>query len=199
MRLFMSTGSPFVRKCRVVIREKGLAGRVEEQLVDFPYKTDPALLAANPIGQVPALIADDGQVFTDSAVICAYLDELSGGERLLPPSGADHWRVRRTETLADGVLEMTVKLVLENRRPDGEKSPTWIGYWRQGLDLALDALETLDLAAEPLDLGAITAGIAVTYLDFRFPDHGWRETHPRLAGLQRTLEARPSFTETYPR
>ena len=34
MRLFMTVPSPFVRKCRVVIREKGLAGRVEEVVAD---------------------------------------------------------------------------------------------------------------------------------------------------------------------
>jgi glutathione S-transferase len=199
MRLFMSSGSPFVRKCRVVIREKGLVERVQEQIVDFPYKAGDDFLAANPIGQVPALTAEDGQPMTNSAVICAYLDGLSGEPRLLPAEGADHWRVLRTETLADGMLEMIVKLVLENRRPENERSPTWIGYWRQGLGLALDALEALDLQAARLDLGVITAGIAVTYLDFRFPEERWRDTHPKLAKLQAMLEARPSFVETYPK
>ena len=35
MRLFLSTGSPFVRKCRIVLREKALLGHCEEQAVEF--------------------------------------------------------------------------------------------------------------------------------------------------------------------
>ena len=121
-------------------REKGLAGRVEEVLTD-PYANDPPLVAANPIAQVPALVDDDGSVFTDSPIICAYLDEIGQGPRLLPASGPEHWRVRRLAALADGALEMGVKLLLEKRRPEHERSPSWMERWRAGLLRALDAVE----------------------------------------------------------
>ena len=44
--------------------------------VAIPTVNDPSLVACNPIVQVPALVADDGATFTDSPIICAYLDEL---------------------------------------------------------------------------------------------------------------------------
>ena len=199
MRLYLSTGSPFVRKCRVVIREKGLLPKVEEVAIDFPYKSDPGHLAANPIGQVPALVADDGVTFFDSTLICAYLDSLSGAPRLLPPEGPDHWRVRRLETIGDGMMEMTVKQVLESRRPEQEQSALWRGYWMGGLERALDTAEANAPDPSSLNIGAISLAIAATYLDFRLPSLDWRSSHPKLYALRDALEQRDSFKETYPR
>ncbi len=39
----------------------------------------------NPVGKIPAMQLDDGQVIFDSRVICAYLDSLKPG--LLPAAG----------------------------------------------------------------------------------------------------------------
>jgi glutathione S-transferase len=199
MRLYVSTGSPFARKCRIVVREKGLMGRVEEQLVDFPYKSDAEFLKANPIGQVPALIAEDGEPIFSSPVICAYLDAAGAGERLLPAEGPEHWRVRRLEALADGLMEMTVKQVLERRRPEAQQNAEWTGYWKQGQRLALDQLEAKALQPEPFDLGVLSVGVALTYLDFREPDGDWRTGRPWLAALQGKLEKRESFRATFPK
>ncbi|HEY3814815.1 MAG TPA: glutathione S-transferase N-terminal domain-containing protein [Caulobacteraceae bacterium] len=199
MRLYLSTGSPFVRKCRVVIREKGLLPKVEETAIDFPYKSDPGHLAANPIGQVPALVADDGTAYFDSALICAYLDSLSGAPRLLPPEGAEHWRVRRLETIGDAMMEMTVKQVLESRRPEEQQSAEWKGHWTAGLTRAIDMADKEAPDPSSFDLGAITLAIAATYLDFRLPSLDWRSTHPKLHALRDALEERDSFKDTYPR
>ena len=199
MKLYISTGSPFARKCRIMVHEKGLTGRVEAQTVDFPYKADQEFLLANPIGQVPALIADDGEPLFNSPVICAYLDSVGEGDRLLPPEGPDHWRVRRTESLADGLMEMTVKQVLEGRRPDAQRNAEWTGYWQQGQRLALDQLEARAIQPEPFDLGALALGVALTYLDFRMPDFDWRAGRPWLAALQGKLEKRESFRATFPK
>jgi glutathione S-transferase len=199
MRLFMSPGSPFVRKCRIVIREKGLTSRVEEVTLDFPYKTDPDHLAANPIGQVPALTADDGSSFVDSPLICEYLDSLALQPRLVPAEGAARWSALRREALADGVMEMSVKMVMESRRPDGERSDTWFGHWRAGLVRALDAAEAQAPGPETFDIGSISLAICATYAEFRHPSVKWRDGRPKLAALTDALEARESFRETFPR
>jgi len=198
MRLYITAPSPYVRKCRIVAREKGLEGSIEEVVVD-PYANDPVLLTANPIAQAPTLVADDGAAFTDSPLICAYLDSLGHGRRLIPADGEAHWRARRLETLADGALEMGVKLLLELRRPEQERSPSWMQRWRDGMDRALDALETWAPPADPLDIGVIATGVAVTWIGFRHPDFDWISTRPYLVGLQAELEALPSFQATYPR
>lgn len=198
MRLYTSTGSPFARKCRVVRLEKQLQARVEEVTAVFPYK-DEAYLEVNPIGQVPALVLDDGTVFTDSPLICAYLDEVGEGPKLIPASGEDHWRVRRLETLADAIMESTVKQVLENRRPETERSPVWLGYWRDGMNRALDQAEAqVPDAGGPLDMGKIALASAGLYFGFRMPDLDWRSTRPGFAAFCDAMDQRPSFAETRP-
>ena len=197
MKLYITTPSPFARKCRIVAREKGLIDRIEEIAVD-PYANAPELLAANPVVQVPTLIAEDGRPINDSPVICEYLDALGEGTRLLPLEGPDRLRVRRLETLGNQALEMGVKLVLEKRRPEGEQSPSWIARWTGNMARALDALEAARPDPTRLDLGVITAGVAVTWISFRHPDFDWRGGRPGLVALQAALEQRPSFAETRP-
>lgn len=195
MKLYITQPSPFARKCRIVARERGVA--VTEVIVD-PYTDDPALLAANPIVQVPTLIAMDGRPISDSPVICEYLDSLGAGPRLLPTEGAERLRVRRIETLGNALLDQGVKRVLELRRPESERSPSWIARWTAGMNRALDVLEGEGLRAEPLDVGIITVGAALTWISFRHPDIDWKAGRPNLVALQAALEARPSFRDTVP-
>lgn len=197
MKLYITVPSPFARKCRIVAREKGLIGRIEEIAVD-PYADAPELLASNPVVQVPTLIAADGLPLNDSPVICEYLDALGDGPRLLPADGAERLRVRRLETLGNQALEMGVKLLLELRRPEGERSSTWIARWSENMGRALDALEAARPDAGHLDMGVITAGVAVTWIGFRHPDFDLATGRPGLMALQAALETRPSFTETRP-
>lgn len=197
MKLFITIPSPYARKCRIVAREKGLADRVEEVVTDL-YGNAPELAALNPIDQVPCLIAEDGLPINDSPVICEYLDELGGGERLLPASGPERLAVKRIETLANGALEMGVKWVLEKRRPEGERSQTWMDRWSNRMGRCLDALEAADLSADRLDMGVITAGCALTWIGFRHPEFDWKTGRPKLVALQAALEARSSFAGTRP-
>ena len=197
MKLYITAPSPFARKCRIVAREKGLIDRIEEIAVD-PYANAPELRASNPVVQVPTLIADDGLPINDSPVICEYLDALGAGPRLRPADGPERLRVRRLETLANGALELGVKLLLETRRPGHERSPSWMERWSANMGRALDGLEAAAPDASRLDMGVITAGVAVTGSGFRHPDFDWKTGRPGLVALQTTLEARPGFRETRP-
>lgn len=195
MKLYITAPSPFARKCRIVAREKGLT--VEEIFVD-PYANAPELLASNPVIQVPSLIADDGLPINDSPIICEYLDMVGSGPRLMPESGAERLRVRRIEAAADGLLEMGVKLVLEKRRPEHERSPSWMERWAGNMHRALDALEAANLSADDFHIGTLTTGVALTWIGFRHPDFDWATGRPGLVALREALEARPSFAQTRP-
>jgi glutathione S-transferase len=197
MKLYITAPSPFARKCRIVAREKGLIDRIEEIAID-PYASPDELIAVNPIAQAPALLTDDGVALSDSQLICEWLDAHGTGPRLLPPEGPERWRIRRVETLAAGALEMGVKRLLELRRPESERSPSWLVRWTTNMARVLDALEADALAPDPLDIGVITAGCAVTWIGFRHPDFDWKTGRPGLVALQAALEARPSFRETVP-
>ena len=197
MKLYITTPSPFARKVRIVAHEKGLSERIEEIAVD-PYANAPELLATNPVVQVPTLIAEDGLPLTDSPVICEYLDVIGSGPRLLPAEGAERLRVKRLETLANATLEMGVKLVLEKRRPEAERSPTWIARWTFNMGRSLDALEAAAPSADDFNMGVLSAGIAVSWISFRHPDYDWQAGRPNLVALQAALEQRPSFQATVP-
>jgi GST-like protein len=45
------------------------------------------LLAANPLGQVPALVLPDGTILTESLAILHYLEDIEPGANLIPPKG----------------------------------------------------------------------------------------------------------------
>ena len=195
MKLYISPSSPFARKCRIVAREKGVA--VEEIVVD-PYANAAELLASNPVVQVPSLIAEDGLPINDSPIICEYLDMVGPGPRLTPESGPERLRVRRIEATADALLEMGVKLVLEKRRHESERSPSWMERWSTNMHRSLDALEAAGLSADDFHIGTLTAGTALTWISFRHPDFDWATGRPRLVALQAALEARPSFAGTRP-
>lgn len=197
MKLYITVPSPFSRKVRIVAHEKGLSDRIEEIAVD-PYANAPELLATNPVVQVPTLIAEDGLPLTDSPVIAEYLDMIGSGPRLLPADGAERLRVKRLETLANATLEMGVKLVLEKRRPETERSPSWISRWTFNMGRSLDALEAAAPSAEDFNMGVLSAGITVSWVSFRHPDYDWKSGRPNLVALQAALEQRPSFQATTP-
>lgn len=199
MKLFTSSTSVFVRKVRIVVREKGLVDRIEE-VTAVPVEAAPELVAANPISQLPALIDDDGNAWADSSLIAAWLDTQGEGPKLLPNYATDaYWRTRRVETAASGMNEMLAKIVYENRRPEAERSPFWLKRWESNLVRTFAHAETLCPAPDVFDMGTLSLTLAATFCDFRLPGLDWRATAPRIAAVQAELEKRQSFIDTYPK
>lgn len=199
MNLFVSSTSVFVRKVRVVVRERGLAARIEE-ISRLPVEAAPDLVAANPLSQLPALIDDEGVCWTDSGLISAWLATQGQGPRLLPDYGTDdYWRVRRVETAGAGLNEMMAKIVYENRRPETERSPFWLERWEGNLKRAFAVADGMCPDASVFDMGTLTLGVAATFCDFRMAHLDWRAIAPRIAALQEVLERRQSFIDTYPK
>ena len=202
MKLHHSTTSPFVRKVMVAAIELGLADRIEK----MPAKVSPIVrtspvIADNPLGKLPTLIADDGMVLFDSRVICEYLDTLAGGGRILPAPGPARWRALTEQALADGMTDAALLERYETTLRPAEKM--W-PQWRDGQhDKVVKALDRLELTAADfgarVDIGTIAAACALSYLDFRFPDLGWRQQRPRLAAWLTMFAARPSMAATVPR
>ena len=54
------------------------------------------------------------------------------------------------------------------------------------------------LAAAPVDIGHLTLGCALGYIDFRFPQLAWREGNARLAAWYAAFAQRPSMQRTLP-
>lgn len=201
MKLYYSPTSPFVRKVLIAALETGLYERIEKLPVQSsPTQPSDALNQTNPLGKVPALIADDGLELYDSHVICEYLDTLHGGPRLVPASGPARWSTLRLHALADGVMDTAVLLRYETwLRPAELRWEDWIQGQTDKIERGLRVLEH-DLArlGGSIDLGTISAACALGYLDLRFPDMDWRAQRPQLAAWLASFAGRRSFQATQP-
>lgn len=200
MKLFASLTSPYARKIRIVLAEKGLPF---ELVVDSPWEANTRVPELNPLGKVPALVTDGGEVFFDSPVVAGYLETLNAAPHLLPHDPLERVRVRQSEALADGVTDATVTALLESRRPDGQRSDDVIARQMDKVERGLAELERRAagrhwLHGDSISLGDVAVGVALAYLELRFPQYAWRATHPALTALAERLFARASFTDTRP-
>ena len=201
MKLFFNIASPFVRKVRVLAAETGLDSRIElVQSVFTPVRPDTNLFASNPLGKIPTLMLDDGTALYDSRVICEYLDSLHEGPKMFPPGGAARWAALARQALGDGILDAAVGARYELALREASRQwPEWIENQRQKYRRSLDALEAEAVSLDrALDIGVITAACALGYLDFRYPDEGWRDTRPGLARWYASFSERDSMRTTAP-
>ena len=200
MKLHWSPRSPFVRKVMVCAHELGLADRIEKvyTLVSM-RKANSDMLRVNPIGRIPALVRDDGSVLYDSIVICEYLDA-TFGPKLFPRDGAARWDALRRHALADGMLETGLLWLNERTRPETQQSPEMHAALEAKMRSALEAAEAEAdrLRGDSPDIGDLTLGVALGYLDFRYAHLEWRDSAPRLAGAYAVLAARASLRDTEP-
>ena len=199
MKLVASLTSPYARKIRVALAEKSLPFELE---VDIPWLADTRVPSYNPLGKVPALVADDGELWFDSPVIAEYLDTLAG-PLLLPADRAAALPVRQAEALADGITDAAVAAFLEGMRPAERQDPAAIERQLGKLSRGLAALEERitqrkGCGSEALNIADIAIGCTLGYLDFRFTHLDWRAAHPQLAAWAAGLLARPSFAATTP-
>ncbi|MBL8561007.1 MAG: glutathione S-transferase [Gemmobacter sp.] len=204
MRLFHSPASPFVRKVMVTLIETGMAGRVTLiNTATTPMAPDAGLIGSNPLGKIPALELDSGEVIVDSRVICRWIDAQTNdgaGAGLYGPAGQE-WPLLTLEAMADGVLDAAVLMVYEWRmRPEERRHAPWVeGQWSK-IARALDAIDSrwMHHLEAPLNIGQIAMGAVLGYLDFRHPDRQWRAAHPHLAAWEADFSTRPSMQQTAP-
>ena len=107
MKLYISSGSPFARKIRVMLLEKGAPYELE--VVDLWAAND--LKQTNPVGKVPALRLDDGRVLVNSPLIADYVDGHFPEARFIPADPDGRLDVRRWEAIADRALQQYRQLV----------------------------------------------------------------------------------------
>jgi glutathione S-transferase len=202
MKLRYSPTSPYVRKVIVLAMETGLNDRIERipEAVS-PTKPNAAVAAENPLTKLPTLMTDDGIVLFDSPVICEYLDSLHNGPKLFPPTGKARWVALRQQALGDGILDAALLARYESIRPQEFQWSEWMaGQMRKlrGGLAALDGKVGEGALAGPLNIGQITVGCMLGYLDFRYASENWRDKHKALAGWYAEFSKRPSMQATVP-
>jgi glutathione S-transferase len=164
--------SPFVRRVAVAL-----------QLYDMPFERRilsvfsnfTAVLQLNPLGKVPALQLDDGELLFDSRAILDHLDGLViPDRRLLPPEEPHRRRVLRIESIALGLTEKLYERIFEfARRDPAKRDSAIVQRVEQQIASALSWLEALRpslwLYGDRLTRADLTTAIALTYMREKAP------------------------------
>lgn len=200
MKLHWSKVSPYVRKVLICAREAGLVDQIE--LLDSKVAMtvpNAQLMRDNPLGKVPALVAEDGAVFFDSSVICEYLESLQPCG-LFPTAAPQRWDALRWHAIGDGMADALILWFRELLREEAQQLPALCAILKLKISACIPVLEreVAAVGAQPLHIGHIAVGTALAYIDFRFPEIVWRDGHPALAAWYKEFAARPSALATAP-
>jgi glutathione S-transferase len=201
MTLHWSPRSPYVRKVMIAIHEMGLQDQIRTvRTVTGGTTPHLELMKINPLGKIPTLELPDGTVIYDSPVIVEYLDTLHSGPKLFPSAWNTRLTAVRRHALGQGMIDAALLLLGEGFRPAERQSEPHKALWRRKLVACVDALETEadDLTASAFDVGQLTIGVALGYLNFRFGDLHWQKDRPRLAKWHQHFDARPAVRANAP-
>ena len=199
MKLVGSLTSPYVRKIRVILAERSIA---HEFLQESAWTATTTVPQYNPLNKVPALQLDSGESIYDSAVISEYLDAISGNT-LIPGDAVARARVRRGEALGDGLADAGITAFLERKREASRQDPAWISRQMDKVSAGIVAVgrELGDkpfIGGERINLADIACACGLFWAEFRMPELGWRDAHPKLRAWAERMELRPAFSVTRP-
>ena len=199
MRLIGGYASPFVRRVGITLHLYGI-----------PFDHDPvdtesrALLEPySPIGRIPALVLDGGEVLTDSSAIIDYLDEQQGDTVLIPREGRARREVLALTALALATGDKYVAAWYEQTgRPDSHIWQPWLDRLtrqvRQGLT-ALEARMSQDfMLGEQMTQADVTAVAVLDGIRFDMADLAPEGAYPKLSALSKRMSALPAFARTHP-
>lgn len=196
MKLYYSPNSPYARKARVLLIERGLDDQVELVEVNTADLDGP-LPKLNPLAKVPTLDAGVDGVVHDSPVICEYLDGFTTREG--SAGQAPDLKDKCLAATADGILDAGYAVRMEKMRPDNLQWQDWKDKQFGKIDRALDQLEAeADHLPQTATLGAIGLACALQWIQFRHAEGEWLKNRPKLAQWAQTFGQRPSMLATAP-
>ena len=196
--------SPFVRKVRVFLAEKGLDYQFEPV---NPFGPPEGWREISPLGRIPAF-KDGEKIINDSSIICAYLERRFPKPALYPTDDYEYARAVWFEEFADGGMIATMgpktffgcvlkPLFSGKSEPDpadvaaaekcvAEECPKFWDYLERELgDNEYFVGNRLTIA----DIGVATGFVNLRYAGFAPERKRW----PRLRAFIDRMHGRPSF------
>jgi len=193
--------SPFAR--RVAISLKTLGIHYEHKRITA-WGNLKEMRSFNPVGRVPALVLDDGDVLFDSNAILDHLDQIAGPDKaLIPLTEPGRRKIMRLVVAAMGGLEKMVHSVYERTMHPAEKvHQPWIDHNLSQTREALAWLETRPqspwLESDRLTQADITTAIVVDLALNGFPEAFAKGSFPKLEALRDRVAKLPAWQETIP-
>jgi len=196
--------SPFVRKVRVALAEKGLDYKHEPV---NPFAPPEGYRGISPLGKIPAF-KDGDRTLCDSSVICAYLEKRYPTPALYPSDPYDYARALWIEEFMDGGLvpivgpNIFLALVLKplisgGKPPEAAAEENARKVWSEQAAPLLDYLEKQLgdndwFVGNRLSIADITVGsILVNPRHAGFAPE--RKRFPKLRAFLDRIWSRPSF------
>lgn len=199
MKLYFSPFSPYVRKCLVVGYEVGLDDQIE--LLDsnaHPVNRDQEIVKSNPLGKVPTFFDKQGKPLFDSRVICEYLNHEAKTD-IFPADADKRWVALVLHALADGLLDSALLARYETvARPEEYYWGDWEAAQMEKINSCIEYVEEGKLElSQHADIGTLSFGCALWYLDLRFADFDWRAVYPKVASWYEEFSQRPSMSKAW--
>lgn len=202
MKLYSGPLSLFSRKVEIALREKSLP--FDREMVPFTQEKGyapkhPAVLAANPKGQVPVLI-DGGLTLFDSTVIFEYLEDAYPRPALYPASAKDRARCRLLELTVDEILLPPLRQLMTRTSPpdpDPERQRQRAADADRAEIALRDHYETLSrrLGSQEFFCGSFTVADIALFMTVLWVQRlkGPRlDAQPKLAAWYERVKSRPS-------
>jgi glutathione S-transferase len=195
--------SPFVRRVGIVLKTLGMTFETK----GLTTSSDTAEISKyNPVGRVPSLVLDDGEVVIDSqAIVDHALEVADSGHRLLAAGGADRRAVLRLASIAQGAMEKAVASAYERtRRPKEKVFQDWVARVDGQCASALAALDATAVKGQWMHGDHLTLADINAVVAFDFAGRAVRYllkdgAYPALAALSARCNELPAFAETRPK
>jgi glutathione S-transferase len=201
MQLIGVNRSPYTRRVAIVLEHYGMPYEARD-LTGFANWDE--VKVSNPLGRIPALILDDGEVLLDSAAIVDHLDEVHGpAGALVPPDGAGRRAVLRLAALMMGACDKGLHAAYErNHHPPEKVHLPWISDCTTRMNNALKAVDAMVEPDRYLLLDRLTHADITAFVAERLARVGLGvdtdSEMPRLRALTSRLAALPAFAKTEP-
>ncbi|WP_295497554.1 glutathione S-transferase N-terminal domain-containing protein [Sphingorhabdus sp. EL138] len=211
MILISATPSPFARKVRMALIEKGIAFTLQNEV---PWHADTQTPRYNPLEQLPILIPDDGDPVFESTFLMDWLEHKYPEPSMLPADPERVLEAKLIHTIAEGVADATVLLFWEMQREhiSTEWAQRQLRKVKGGLtDLNRrvgdrvffvdDRFGLADIAVIAL-LGmqdiVINTGMITAWQNFAPDMDDWNVLYPNLERFDAHHRDRPSVKQTAP-
>ena len=194
--------SGFTRRTGITLK---LLGIPFEHLDLNAYTQKEEVRRYSPMGKVPALVLDDGEVLVDSPGIIDVLYEMAGPEKaLIPPSGAQRLKALQLIGIGLNIYPKLTALYDESLRPANYRLQSAIEGMAEQAIIGLKLLEgeARDgwLVNDKLSQADVMAVVCYQGASmFVLPDHVNVKNFPRLAALTERAMKIDAFASTVPR
>ena len=193
--------SPFTRRVAITLE---IYGMPYEQLPLSGFNDRAEVRVSNPLGRIPALVLDNGEVLVDSGAIIDHLDEAFGRDRALTPAaGSDRPAVMKVAAIMMGACDKGLQAAYErNHHPPEKLHQPWIDDCMAQVTNALTAVDAMIVSDSPyLLLGRLTQADVTAFVAERLARGLGIDTDkamPRLSALTKKLADEPPFRSTEP-